>query len=164
MRAFRKIAPVLAPALLLAGCGGSGNAVKSVSTASLPVPPTVTRPASRPAIRPRVMVMPGLEGVIGAGAGDLQRQFGVARLDVIEGDARKLQFAGTACVLDVYLYPSAQGREPQATYIDARRASDGKDVDRPDCIRALKKKGAPAVPAWPGERAGAAAAVRRQTR
>ena len=43
------------------------------------------------------------------------------------------------CVLDVYLYPSAQGREPQATYIDARRASDGKDVDRPDCIRALKK-------------------------
>lgn len=141
MRAFRKIAPVLAPALLLAGCGGSGNAVKSVSTASLPVPPTVTRPAPpRPAIRPRVMAAPGLEGVIGAGAGDLQRQFGVARLDVLEGDARKLQFSGNACVLDVFLYPETEGREPTATYVEARRSSDGKDVDRASCVSALRKR------------------------
>lgn len=141
MRAFRKIAPVLVPALLLAGCGGSGNAVKSVSTASLPVPPTVTRPAPpRPAIRPRVMAAPGLEGVIGAGAGDLQRQFGAARLDVLEGDARKLQFSGNACVLDIFLYPESEGREPTATYVEARRSSDGKEVDRASCVSALRKR------------------------
>ena len=131
----------MAPALLLAGCGGSGNAVKSVSTASLPVPPTVPRPAPpRAAIRPRVMSAPGLEGVIGSGAGDLQRQFGAARLDVLEGDARKLQFSGNACVLDVFLYPESEGREPTATYVEARRASDGKDVDRASCVSALRKR------------------------
>jgi len=141
VRAFSKIAPALAPALLLAGCGGAGNSVKSASTASLPVPPTVTRPGpARPPIRPRVMAGPGLEGVIGGNAGDLQRQFGAARLDVIEGDARKLQFSGNACVLDVFLYPETEGREPTATYVEARRASDGKDVDRVSCVAALRKR------------------------
>ena len=47
--------------------------------------------------------------------------FGTPRLDIVEGDARKLQFSGGACVLDVYLYPPAAGREPETTYIDARR-------------------------------------------
>nr|WP_310534999.1 hypothetical protein [Novosphingobium sp.] len=141
VRAFCKITPVLASALLLAGCGGAGNSVKSVSTASLPVPPTVTRPLpTRPAIRPRIMTAPGLEGVIGGNAGELQRQFGVARLDVLEGDARKLQFSGNACVLDVFLYPETEGREPTATYVEARRASDGKDVDRASCVSALRKR------------------------
>ena len=85
-------------------------------------------------------MMPGLEGVIGANAGDLTRQFGQPRLDVWEGDARKLQFTGSACVLDIYLYPSAQGRDPQATYVEARRASDGRDVDRAACVSALRKR------------------------
>ncbi len=86
------------------------------------------------------MAGPGLEGVIGEGAGNLQRQFGVARLDVIEGDARKLQFSGNACVLDVFLYPESEGREPTATYVEARRSSDGKDVDRASCVSALRKR------------------------
>lgn len=85
------------------------------------------------------MNVPGLEGVIGADVGALERQFGTARLDVIEGDARKLQFGGEACVLDVYLYPSAPGAAPTATYVDARRASDGLDVDRASCVAALKR-------------------------
>ncbi len=80
-----------------------------------------------------------MEGVIGATATELTRQFGAARLDVWEGDARKLQFTGEACVLDIYLYPAAEGREPQASYIDARR-SDGRDVDRAACATALRKK------------------------
>ena len=87
----------------------------------------------------RAQALPGLEGVIGAGQAELIRQFGAARLDVWEGDARKLQFVGTACVLDVYLYPPEKGREPEATYVDARRASDGQDVDRAGCVAALKK-------------------------
>ena len=72
-------------------------------------------------------------------AGTLIREFGTPRLDVREGDMRKLQFAGEACVLDVYLYPLHAGEEPVATYVDARRASDSLDVDRGACIAALAR-------------------------
>ena len=65
----------------------------------------------------------GLEGVIEQDAAGLARQFGNPRLDVREGDMRKLQFRGEACVLDVFLYPLRDGAEPQATYVEARRAS-----------------------------------------
>ena len=76
---------------------------------------------------------------MGATSADLTRQFGAPRLDVWEGDARKLQFTGAACVLDIYLYPGAPGREPQASHVDARRASDGRDVDKAACVSALRK-------------------------
>lgn len=128
---------------LLAACGAG-----SVSSTPAPAPRPGKSPAKTPVRAPtrlppppaRPLTAPGLEGVIGAIGADLVRQFGPARLDVIEGDARKLQWAGQACVLDVYLYPSAQGREPQASYVDARRASDGQDVDRAACIGALRKR------------------------
>jgi hypothetical protein len=84
-----------------------------------------------------VLRLPGLEAVIGADARTLTAEFGQPQLDVREGDARKLQFSGQPCVLDVYLYPPDKGGEPRATYVDARRASDGKDVDRAACIAAL---------------------------
>ena len=129
--------------LALAACGS----VTAIPPASTPAP---TRAASVPATRPapppatgfraaKVMNLPGLEGVIGADSAGLQRQFGAPRLDVWEGDARKLQFSGEACVLDVYLYPPRLGAAPTATYVDARRASDGLDVDRASCVKALKR-------------------------
>lgn len=141
---------ITAIALSLAACGGTGNRVASAGTAATPeprqaavrVPPT--RPVAPPTASagtfraPQVMSLPGIDGVIGAGAADLQRQFGTARLDVYEGDARKLQFSGQACVLDIYLYPMSRGAEPTATYVEARRASDALDVDRAACIRALR--------------------------
>ena len=77
--------------------------------------------------------------MIGADAGRLVQQFGTPRLDVWEDDARKLQFTGSACTLDIYLYPLSPGAEPSATYVDARRASDGLDVDRAACVRALRR-------------------------
>jgi hypothetical protein len=128
----------------LAACGGSGaGSAKAVSTPppKKPVSRTIAvrTPERKPPPPAQVQALPGLETVIGATATDLIRQFGQARLDVQEGDARKLQFSGTACILDVYLYPGTQGREPQATYVDARRSSDGKDVDRIACITALRK-------------------------
>lgn len=136
---------LLAPLAALAACGPTGGA----SVASTPKP-AVSRVASVPAQRPapppgtgfrtaRVMTMPGLETVLGADTAALQRQFGAPRLDVWEGDARKLQFSGEACVLDVYLYPPSPGATPTATYVDARRASDGLDVDRANCVRALRR-------------------------
>lgn len=119
----------------LAACGGT--------TASTPPPPErvpVRQPVRRPPPPATMQVIPGLEGVIGATAADLTRQFGQPRLEVIEGDARKLQFSGSACVLDIFLYPTAQGREPQASYVEARRASDGQGVDRVACVGALRRR------------------------
>jgi len=104
------------------------------------VPPTVPPPPETQGFRaPQVLHMAGLEDVIEKDAGALARMFGPARLDVREGDMRKLQFAGDACVLDVYLYPLRRGGEPVATYVDARRASDGLDVDRAACVAALAR-------------------------
>ena len=129
--------------LALAACGSAtGTPVTSTPAPTRVASVPATRPAPPPAagFRPaKVMTLPGLEGVIGADEAALQRQFGTARLNVWEGDARKLQFSGEACVLDVYLYPPTPGGQPRATYVDARRASDGLDVDRASCVRALKK-------------------------
>ena len=127
----------LMPLLLLAGCGED-----SAEVASTPRPPRhyVPPPALHRAMPPsaHVLALPGLEGVIGMNEAELARQFGKPRLTVWEGDARKLQFSGTACVLDIYLYPPAAGGEPRATYVDARRATDGRDVDRIACVNALR--------------------------
>lgn len=138
---------LLSPLAVLAACGPT-TAAKVTSTPA-PAPARVAAvPATKPAPPPaagfrtaRVMNLPGLEGVIGADQSALQRQFGAPRLDVHEGDARKLQFSGDACVLDIYLYPPAPGATPTATYVDARRASDGLDVDRAACVKALRRSG-----------------------
>lgn len=130
-------------ALLLSACGGG-------TVQSTPNPTrTPHRTGNRlPDVRqpshvnraPTLQAIPGVEGLIGSDRAQLVRQFGEPRLDVWEGDARKLQFTGTACLLDVYLYPSAGSKEPVATYVDARRGSDGQDVDRAACIAALRKR------------------------
>nr|WP_229658654.1 hypothetical protein [Tsuneonella deserti] len=135
----------LLPIIALAACGPTTGTRVASTPAEAPA-----RVGSVPATRPappatggfrvaKVMSLPGLEGVIGVDSAQLQRQFGAPRLDVWEGDARKLQFSGEACVLDVYLYPSRPGAIPTSTYVDARRASDGLDVDRAACVKALRK-------------------------
>lgn len=142
---MRKLLSIAALCLALAGCGGSDNAPVRSTPRPRPAPrpvavrPPVRQPIHRAPPPAQVHALPGLEGVIGATTSELARQFGTPRLDVWEGDARKVQYSGTACVLDIYLYPSAAGREPQATYVDARRASDGQDVDRAACVAALKR-------------------------
>ena len=135
--------PALAAAAALAGCSGGSAKVTSAGAAvrhSAATAPVRQPSRYRPHNLPPVQVVPGVQGVIGATANDLTRQFGPARLDVWEGDARKLQFVGPACLLDVYLYPADTGREPQASYVDARRPSDGQDVDRAACITALRQR------------------------
>lgn len=131
--------------LLVAACGGTGTSGGSAVVRSTP-PPVRTPPSRTPAPRPsqivrpsaQVMMLPGLEGVIGADALQLGRVFGTPRLDVIEDDARKMQWSGTACILDIYLYPQQGGNRPTATYVDARRG-DGREVDRAACVAALRK-------------------------
>ena len=131
----------------LAGCasvpqpdsGGSRPPVIRPPTSSVPPTRSVTPPVTgfRP---PQIQRAPGLEGVIEQDASSLVRRFGQPRLDVREGDARKLQFTGGPCVLDVFLYPLRPGGEPVATYLEARRASDGEEVDRAACVEALRQR------------------------
>lgn len=140
MRLSHALTLLLLP--LIAACGEQGP------VASTPRPPSrastaravPVAPRKQPVPAPVVHSAPGLEGVIGGRTGDLARLFGTPRLDVQEGDARKLQFVGPACVLDVYLYPQGPGTEPRATYVDARRSTDARDVDRAACVAALRRK------------------------
>jgi len=139
----RNLVLPLALGLLLSACVSDGGSMKAPPVATKK--PVVTRPVTRPPTpiappKPKILSAPGLEGVIGATPDGLARQFGPARLDVWEGDARKLQFSGRACVLDVFLYPAAPGASPTATYVEARRASDGQDVDRAACVASLRAK------------------------
>jgi hypothetical protein len=115
--------------LALAGCvGGNGPA-----PAPAPVRSGVVRV-------PQVMAPQGLEGVIGSPAGALTRRFGNPRLDVAEGDARKLQFGGASCVLDIYLYPLRPGTEAVAAHVEARLRQGGAAVDRGACIREVESR------------------------
>lgn len=137
MLPIARLSPALF-ALLLQACAASApGPVRSPEPVSKPAA-TIRQPAIRAPVDPQLAMAPGLEGVIGATADQLLRQFGPARLDVWEGDARKLQFTGTPCVLDIYLYPTTQSREPIATYVEARRASDAIAVDRAACVRSLR--------------------------
>ena len=108
--------------MLLAGCTG-GSAARPAAAAPAPVP--------------RAIAMAGLDAVVGRTAGVITGLFGKADLDVREGSARKLQFAGPACILDTYLYPPAAGGEPIVTHVDAR-LPDGRDMDRASCVAALQ--------------------------
>lgn len=133
----------------LAACGGGG--MPPVQSTQSVLRPATTPPPQRPSapqvapstsgfIAPQVMRAAGLENVIGRNADALQALLGKPRLDVKEGDARKLQFSGEPCVLDIYLYPLSPGAAPSATHVEARRASDGQAVDRAACVRALGRR------------------------
>jgi hypothetical protein len=137
--------------LALAACATSGPVVQPLpqtlpparpQTGTPAVPPTAPPPPPVAGFRsPEIMRGPGLDGVVRERAPSLQRQFGQPRLDVTEGDMRKLQFAGEACVLDVYLYPLRPGAEPESTWLEARRSSDGAAVDLLACMQALRRPG-----------------------
>ncbi|MCD2324046.1 hypothetical protein LQ953_08490 [Sphingomonas sp. IC-56] len=113
----------LGSALALGACSGGGAIPAARPAGHVPVPGGPV-PASVSAIR-------------GQTANALLAQFGKPLLDVSEGTARKLQFAGPICVLDAYLYPPHKGRgEPAVTYIDTRQR-DGSPIDQASCLAAL---------------------------
>jgi len=114
--------------LMLAACGGDDYA-PPVAEVSQPEPHHVHHAPPHDA---------ALNSVIGADADGLIRQFGPPRLDIRDGDARKLQWSGTACVLDAYLYPGEHGGRPTVTFVDTRHG-DGRDMDHTACITALRK-------------------------
>jgi len=139
-----RIVSVALVALLLAGCASTIPPARPTPAgakpaATTPAAPTRARPSRKPPREAVPLALPGLESVIGANAAGLTRMFGTPRLDIVEDDARKLQFSGQRCVLDAYLYPPAPGREPETTYIDAR-LPDGRDTDRVACVTALRAR------------------------
>lgn len=113
-------------ALLLGGCAAS----------AIPRP---ANPSASPVITPSPAPRPVQNNMlIGHDAASAVRMFGKPRLDITEGGGRKLQFAGSACTIDVYYYAPKQGAEPLATHVDAR-APDGRDANVPGCIAALRR-------------------------
>ena len=119
----------LAAAATLAGCAPSSRTPPARPTvAPLPVQPIAPRPQPAPG-----------DLVVGRTMASLVALFGSPALDVQEGTARKLQFAGETCVLDAYLYPQQERGEPVATHADAR-LPDGRDTDRAACAQALRQR------------------------
>ncbi|MEO0872552.1 MAG: hypothetical protein AAFY19_11455 [Pseudomonadota bacterium] len=127
----------LALPLTLAACasGGSGSGApySTPRTASPAPPPGSFRGPPMPS-------QGGLDGLTGAQASTLMQRFGSPRIDLKEGDARKLQFVGQACVLDVFLYPASAGAEPVATHVEARLREGGAATDTRQCIREVESQ------------------------
>jgi hypothetical protein len=115
-------------AAALAGCAGGSSK------------PASAKPRSTIVRVPAVMAPQGLEGVIGQDAGTLTQRFGAPRIDLSEGDARKLQFAGKSCVLDIFLYPVTAGQAPTAAHVEARLRQGGAEADRGACIREVESR------------------------
>ncbi len=119
---MQRLAIIAALSFLVSACGNTAAPVQSASVVTAP----------------KLVTGKGLDAVIGHTREMIIATFGEPRLDFMEGPARKLQFSGAACVLDVYLYPQGSGA-PLATHVDARR-SDGAAVDRAACVNALRQR------------------------
>lgn len=121
---IRHPSPIVAIGLVLslAGCA---------SAVPRPAAPVATPPA--PTVRPVQN-----NNLIGSSADALGRLFGKPRIDVVEGAGRKLQFAGNACILDIYLYAPRQGAAAVASHVDAR-TPEGRDADVNSCAAALRR-------------------------
>jgi len=142
----------LSSAMLLAGAlaactavpqatGSRGASRPAPAPGATVVPPQAPPPAPVEGFRaPSLQNVPGLDWLYRQDVRGLASALGSPRLDVAEGDMRKLQFSGEPCVLDVFLYPLGPGGEPVATHIEARRASDGQEVDRRACAEALRRR------------------------
>ncbi len=125
MKALQAVLAVASLSLLVSGCA-AGTARPNSSATNLPPPPT--------AFNPR-----GLEAVLNKRDDELVALFGAPRLDVIEGQARKMQFANESCALDIFLYPPQNNAraDRRSNYVEARDRS-GNVVDSASCIAALR--------------------------
>lgn len=116
----------------------AGLALSGCASGPKPLPGP-SQPVRSGVVRvPLVMAPQGLEGVIGMDAAGLTQRFGNPRIDLAEGDTRKLQFAGATCVLDIYLYPPRIGVDPTAAHVAARLRQGGAAVDHGACIREVE--------------------------
>lgn len=138
---MHKQAALPAILLVLSGC---------VSTPAATSDPRTTRPLTttvrgevppgggfRP---PSLQRLEGVSGLIGANERQLVQAFGEPRINLTEGDARKLQFASETCVLDVFLYPLEPGQTPIATHAEARNPRGGANIEPASCVAQLNRR------------------------
>lgn len=128
---MRAIFPLLALTVLTACGGGGGEVARPARAAPAPHVPVPGPPTP-------IALAAGVGKVQGQTGAHLIAQFGTPRIDVREGQGRKLQFAGPICVLDAYLYVKGRN-EAIVTHIDTRQR-DGKPIDQASCIAALSKR------------------------
>jgi hypothetical protein len=110
-------------ALLLAGC----------ATAPAPQQPQQPRPIP-------VTPSPPLRGeLIGMTASELVQRLGTPALQIREGRSLKLQFRGSRCILDAYLYPPLDSSGPErVAHVDARLPS-GMETDARVCVAGMSR-------------------------
>ena len=105
--------------------------------AALIVAACASTPTPAPVVPAATVEEPPERGdLIGLGANELVARFGTPRLQVREGAGTKLQFLGSACVLDAYLYAPASGGAQRVAHVDTRNR-EGRTVDQAGCIAAL---------------------------
>jgi uncharacterized protein YceK len=98
-----------------------------------------TAPQQTPASQPLVetqQIAPG--SLIGLTPQELVAEFGTPALQIHEGASIKLQFRGSSCVMDTYLYPSGNLGMLKVTHVDTRLPS-GSDMDQAACVLALRR-------------------------
>lgn len=150
---MRRLAAIAIVGLLPACSTGAGRIpiltdapIRPAATAPAPTPTSepvrqpARQPARQPVRQPEIQREVGFEGVIGSPAATLIKQLGTPRIDLVEGDARKLQFAGESCVLDIFLYPTTPGAEPVATQITARLRAGGAKADTGRCLAEILRR------------------------
>lgn len=120
----RQLAAISGLALTLGACAG----------------PAIPRPSTPPPVTQQPTVVKPVQNnaLIGNSADAIGRMFGKPRLDVTEGAGRKLQFAGTNCILDIYFYAPRAGANPVATHVDAR-TPDGRNAEVNSCAQSLQR-------------------------
>ena len=121
MRRLLLIAP-----LVLAGC----------ATVPQPQPQPQTQQSQPSVARPS----PPLRGeLIGMTVADLVQRLGSPALRIREGPGLKLQFRGSRCILDAYLYPPRDASGPErVAHVDARLSS-GVETDPRICVATLSR-------------------------
>lgn len=125
------------PLPLLIALSGCGAGTAPVSAGANPPPAHSTH---NPVERSHSRDNDGDGPLAGRDADALIALFGQPRLDRREGAARVLQFTGRDCTLDTYLYPPRERAEHIVAHVDARRASDGADMDADQCVAALRRR------------------------
>ena len=99
------------------------------------------RPQETPA--PQAPAQPQAEtsSLVGLTPQELVGRFGRPALQIREGNSLKLQFRGTRCVMDAYLYPSGSAGALKVSHVDTRLPSGG-DMDQAACVFSLRQAAA----------------------
>src|SRR4051812_27653317 len=99
---------ILSLTLMLAAC------------ATAPKQPQAPAPVPQP--QPQAQETSSL---VGLSPQELVGRFGPPALQVREGTSLKLQFRGSRCVMDAYLYPSGGSGALKVTHVDTRLPTGG---------------------------------------